>query len=114
MTSIDWQALEPYREMMGDDFVIDILQTYLDNSQSLLAEIKSSLHNQDVSGLARAAHTLKSNSAMLGANTLAVHCRELEKADKTEQIDSLQPTVEILEKEHTLVCAQIKQHLSGA
>jgi HPt (histidine-containing phosphotransfer) domain-containing protein len=99
--------------MMGDDFVIDILQTYLDNSKTLLAELKSSLQAQDAPTFARAAHTLNSNSAMLGANTLAEHCLTLEKAGKAAQINGLQSEVENLEKEHTFVCAQIKQRLSG-
>ncbi len=111
MNLIDWQALDPYREMMGDDFVIDILQTYLSNSQELLRDIEGNFPAGNLATLTRAAHTLKSNSAMLGASNLADICLKIEKAGKDGNLQGLQPDIEALREQHALVCAEIKGRL---
>jgi HPt (histidine-containing phosphotransfer) domain-containing protein len=61
--------------------------------------------------LTRAAHTLKSNSAMPGANELAEICLRLEKAGKEGQLDGLQPDINGLQTAHALVCQELKKRL---
>jgi HPt (histidine-containing phosphotransfer) domain-containing protein len=113
MSAINWLALEPYREMMGDDFVQDILQTYLSNSHSLVMQIHTAFGAQDAETFTRAAHTLKSNSAMLGAQTLADLCLQLETAGKQKQLQGLQPSLASLNLEHGQVCLEIQAKLQG-
>lgn len=113
MSTIQWQDLEPYREMMGDTFVTEILQTYLDNSCVLLNDIVNHFNGQNIPEFTRAAHTLKSNSAMLGAHQLAEICLQLEKAGRSENISSLDTEIEQLKQEHELVCQEIRQKLES-
>lgn len=107
---IDPTALDPYREMMGDEadtFVADILDTYLNNSLQLLAEIEKSLSAPDAASFTRAAHTFKSNSAMCGAHPLAALALQLEQAGKTGQLTGLQPILEQLKVEYGLARAEL-------
>jgi HPt (histidine-containing phosphotransfer) domain-containing protein len=113
MSTIDWHALDPYREMMGDAFVTDILQTYLENSYVLLNDITSNLGTRNLPEFTRAAHTLKSNSAMLGAHLIADLCLELEKAGKAGAIDGLEGQIAQLKVEHALVCSEIRAKLTA-
>jgi HPt (histidine-containing phosphotransfer) domain-containing protein len=111
MSIIDPQALEPYREMMGEAFIVDIIETYLNNSPVLLASLATSFENGNATEFTRAAHTLKSNSAMLGAKVLSEQCFLLEQAGKTGNIAGLSPEIEKLNTEYKLVCANLKELL---
>ena len=75
-------AIELLLEDLGDaDTVRVVLETYLAELGSR-AELLVGPHGQDVSEDARrAAHTLKSTSALIGADRLAQLCAEFEKAD---------------------------------
>ena len=55
--------------------VIDI---YLDYSPKLIGEIESAIADRNAEALCRAAHSLQSSSASLGALGLAAWCKELE------------------------------------
>lgn len=71
---IDPSALEAYREVMGEDadsFIADVMQTYLNSSIQLLAQLDETFVSGDVPTFHRAAHTLKSSSATVGAMTVA-------------------------------------------
>ncbi|HVN54743.1 MAG TPA: response regulator [Anaerolineaceae bacterium] len=82
---IDPSVLAGYQEIMGEEtlsFFSDLIHTYLDSSLRLMISLDESLAagNQEV--FHRAAHTLKSSSASLGAMLLAEQARELEIASQ--------------------------------
>jgi HPt (histidine-containing phosphotransfer) domain-containing protein len=109
--SIDPSALDPYRDAMGNDanaFVIDIIDTFLATSGQLVDTLYSSLAESDVVTFTRAAHTLKSNSAIFGARHLLNLCKELETAGKSNNLNgSLFPVVEQLKIEYKQVCREL-------
>jgi HPt (histidine-containing phosphotransfer) domain-containing protein len=55
-----------------------VIDASLAEAPRLLTEMGNSLQHQDATQLRRAAHTLKSNGATLGAIVLTGLCRELE------------------------------------
>ena len=80
-------------DIAGEDpaFLTELIDSYLDNTQSLLQEIYTSLTQQNFSVMLRAVHTLKSSSSVIGAEDLSNLCRELEtnlRNDKIEDLDS--------------------------
>ncbi len=117
--SIDPSALIPYRNVMGaeaDSFVADLIDSYLANSGELVAGLDSALANSDVEKFVRSAHTLKSNSAVFGANALSAFCQELELAGKSSNLASLQPKIDQLKVEYKQVCqelAELRRTLPG-
>ncbi|RME88864.1 MAG: Hpt domain-containing protein [Anaerolineae bacterium] len=94
--TIDHSALDAYREMMGDEadaFIADIIDTYLNNAVNLFADLESALGNGDAQTFVRAAHTLKSTSATVGAQELSSLAAELEAEGKNQNLTSLAPKV---------------------
>jgi HPt (histidine-containing phosphotransfer) domain-containing protein len=69
------------RELTGVEdlgFIEEVLASYLRADLVLVHQIQQALAAGDALGVAKAVHKLKSSSGILGANTLAAHCAELE------------------------------------
>jgi two-component system, sensor histidine kinase and response regulator len=77
-TAIDSSALERIADMAGGDraFVVEIIDEYLSDSTTLLAALREASGDD----LRRAAHTLKSTSASVGAGRLSAVCARIEQA----------------------------------
>ncbi len=80
---LDPAAIEGLREIAGDEFVADLVDTFRGEAPGLLATLGST----DPEEVRRAAHTLKSNAATFGAGGLEALCRELEELAKTGSLD---------------------------
>ena len=80
----------------GPDIITKVLTTYLNNTPKFLNDLQEGASKQDSTRIRRAAHTLKSSSASIGAIRLADLCRELEeqaKADDLTQADTYIHTI---------------------
>lgn len=114
MSKIDLSALEVYREVMGEDtngFIADILQSYLNNSPLLLAQMEQALHVSDVSTFHRIAHTLKSSSATVGAVQMANLAADLEKATSTAFPENIEASLQELKREYSDVSLELSNLL---
>ena len=80
--TLDPAALENLRELGGDDFVAEIVDTFLADAPGLLALLR----DPDVAEVRRGAHTLKSNGLTLGAGEFAAACAELEDKARSEEM----------------------------
>lgn len=78
--AIDQGVLDELERSVGDDreFLRELVETYLDDAPVLIATVREGIAAKDVERTNRAAHTLKSNSASLGALGLSAMARELE------------------------------------
>lgn len=93
---IDFSTLETLRGIMGEEFS-SLIDCYLEDAPSLLADLKQSVKEADFPVLIRAAHTLKSNSSNLGATLLsgiAFEIEKLGKENKLQEASSLIPDLE--------------------
>ena len=75
---IDAAILTDLQETAGDDFVADLVTTFLDEAPLLLETLRQSQASGDADAFRRAAHSLKSNAATFGAAPLAELSRSLE------------------------------------
>lgn len=78
---VDQLALTALIEMFGDDdmeAVIDLLDTFLSESQKQVDTMRASFGSGDIGTLHRMAHSLKSSSATFGAARLSAACARLE------------------------------------
>jgi HPt (histidine-containing phosphotransfer) domain-containing protein len=64
---IDRTTFDQLKEMMGADFIGELIDTYLEDSPQLIAALNRALASGDCESFRRAAHSLKSNSASFGA-----------------------------------------------
>jgi HPt (histidine-containing phosphotransfer) domain-containing protein len=104
--TLDPSALNNYREFMGDEadaFIVDIIETFLENAPRLFGQMETSMASADSQGFVRAAHTLKSNSATVGATLLASLAAELESRGKSETLTDLAEQVRLAREEFALV-----------
>ena len=84
---INRQALENIRALSasnGDALLERVLQAYLDDTPVHLRTIKSAIDSGSTVQMRKAAHSLKSSSANVGADALAQRCREMEQLGRND------------------------------
>ncbi len=66
------------QEAAGAEFVVELVDTFIEEAPTMLADLRSAQAAQDADSFRRAAHSLKSNSQTFGATALGVMARQLE------------------------------------
>jgi two-component system sensor histidine kinase/response regulator len=92
--------LESLRDLGGDAFLGEVIDAFLADAPELVATLRRSLDEQGSEELRRAAHTLKSNGATLGAAEFAELCRTLEQRAKEGELDGASELVNQIEQEY--------------
>lgn len=111
---LDHSALDLIRGLGKDSSakVFDsVLRSYLKDAPQLMETLRSAVRHADAERLRRAAHTLKSSSASLGALTLATLCKDLEALSLTEQVSSAVEILPVIETEYQVVQAALSMEL---
>lgn len=98
---LDPSALKRLEELAGGDkaFLIEFIDTFLGGAPKMVGDMKKSVNDGDANTLRRVAHTLKSNSAALGASRLSTLCKELEDLGKSEVLNDAPEKVRQVELE---------------
>ena len=99
--AVDQDVLDELEHAVGDDraFLREVVETYLDDAPREIAAIREGISTGDVEQTSRAAHTLKSTSATVGALGLSAMARELEtmtSSATTESADLAEPDITAL------------------
>jgi signal transduction histidine kinase/CheY-like chemotaxis protein len=74
---LDDRVLGELRDIMDDDYLA-LIQTYLDNAPTLVAEVQEAIGRGDVAAMVIPVHSLKSSSANVGAMQLSGLARQAE------------------------------------
>ena len=77
-SAIDQAIFSELKEATGEDFVVELVQTFLEEATHMLAELKQAVANSDAESYRRAAHSIKSNANTFGAVGLAELARKIE------------------------------------
>ncbi len=98
---LDHGVLDELLASLGGDtaFLAELIDTYLSDAPSLLAQLHSALTAQSADEFRRAAHTLKSSSASLGAYSLSATAKEMELMGKEGKLDSAGEKLSLAEAE---------------
>ena len=107
---IDDAAFGQTLEMVGGDigFLNELVAEYRADGASRVADMRAALAAGEAEDLRRAAHTLKSSSASLGANDLAEACREVEAAAREGRLEGLGEKVDAIAIEFDEVVAALE------
>jgi PAS domain S-box-containing protein len=97
--SFEAAALQNLRDIGGDEFIAEVVEVFLADAPALITTLRSSLGQQDTEELRRAAHTLKSNGATLGAAAFAELCRTVEHQARDGRLDGVSGLVDRIEQE---------------
>ena len=98
--ALDDAALANLRELGGDDFVAEVIDTFVADAPTLLAMLRSSLGEGDTEELRRASHTLKSNGRTFGAVSFAELCRQLEERARSGVLDGSEELADRIDREY--------------
>jgi len=105
--AIDRATFDELKEATGGEFVLELVNTFLQEAPGMLADLHHALSAQDAEKFRRAAHSLKSNSNTFGALTLGAMARELEIAGLAKVKESGQRPLEALAQEYSRVAAAL-------
>ncbi|HWH82064.1 MAG TPA: Hpt domain-containing protein [Burkholderiaceae bacterium] len=75
---IDRVAFAELEASAGADFALELVDTFLEEAPTMLAELRRAHAAANADAFRRAAHSLKSNSLTFGATELARQARALE------------------------------------
>jgi len=75
---IDVATFTELQETVGAEFVVELVDTFLEEAPQMLAEMRAAFNAQAAEPFRRAAHSLKTNANTFGALPLGVKARELE------------------------------------
>jgi HPt (histidine-containing phosphotransfer) domain-containing protein len=96
---LDTGVIAELRAATGDDdeFIAELIESYLAEGQANVDSLSAAAGGNDLAVFARAAHTLKSTSATVGAMRLSELCRGLEEAVRSGRAEGLPAAAERIE-----------------
>ena len=109
MPVIDKTTFDELKQMSGDDFINELIDTFLEDAPKMIAEIKSSHAANNAETFRRAAHSMKSNAATFGASQLAALAKELEMLGKENKLHETGDRLTVLEEAY----ASVRNELTG-
>jgi CheY-like chemotaxis protein len=108
---LDFDALDELRRMeaeAGGGLMRKVLGMYARTSVALVDAMVAAIGARDGEGVARAAHSLRSSSANVGALAMAKLCTEIEAMIESRRFDDARAQMLALEREHARVSAAIE------
>jgi HPt (histidine-containing phosphotransfer) domain-containing protein len=114
---LDHEALAHLRALQkgsAQDIFGKVIRNYLNTAPRLLQTLQEAVTRDDAAALRKAAHTLKSSSASLGALTLAVLCKDLEGMGRTNNIANAATVLSALASEYEAVRVALVAELNGS
>ena len=93
----------------GEDFLVELIGDYLDDGSSRMARLRRAFNAGDAEALTLEAHTLKSSSANLGAQTLSALAKRLEEMGRNGAVSALADDVARFEEQFAMVKASLEK-----
>lgn len=92
--AVERAALERLLRIGGQDFLLEMIDLFLENAPHRIRAAQSALESGDAAGVYRAAHSLKSTAANLGARGLQGTAERLEGRAAEGDVEAMPPLVE--------------------
>ncbi len=105
-TAINLRALDSIRALSkdgGDALVHKVISAYVDDTPQQLATLRTAIAGIDPEQLRRAAHSLKSSSANVGALALAQLCKDMEQLGRADSTEGASHILRDMEREFQCV-----------
>ncbi len=114
-SSVDTAALDRLLTTTGGDeaFLDELIDTYLADAPEQIAQLRAAAQRGAIADLVRPAHSLKTNSANMGAERLTALCRSLETAARGGTVDDAIERVAAAEAEFGAVRAALIEFRSS-
>jgi HPt (histidine-containing phosphotransfer) domain-containing protein len=105
--TIDRATFDALKATTGDDFALELVDTFLQEAPAMLDALRDGLAALDADKFRRAAHSLKSNSNTFGAFALAAMARDLELAGAANVAANGAQSLDALRQEYARVAAAL-------
>ena len=109
MSVINQATFTELKQVSGDDFINELIDTFLEDAPKMIEEIRSALASGNVETFRRAAHSMKSNAATFGAVELSALAKELEMLGKENKLHETGDRLRALEESF----ASVREALLG-
>lgn len=109
---VDFGVIQDVRDLMEDDFA-DLVQRFLGDAADLLEQMDEGAAQGDAARLHRAAHTLKSSAAALGATGLSELARQLEALGRAGSLEGAAAPLEAAHAQLNRVRTTLEDYLAG-
>ena len=86
-TVIDQEIYQALTDSVGEDFMGEMVEAFLEEGAQLVADLEKGLADHDTDIFRRAAHSLKSNAATVGAMKLSDLAKKLEEKARQGQLE---------------------------
>ena len=103
------ESLASLAEDIGDDGVLEVVELFIADTPRAAASVRDAFARTDVETLRRAAHTLKSTSATVGAWKLSFCCMEIERLAKLGKIPECNTHIAAMDAEFAKALAQLER-----
>ena len=113
---IDTTYLEEIRALQqpdSPDLLGEIIDSYFTSSDPLLNALRQSVGAGDANAMMKAAHSLKSSSANLGALSLAEHCKNMETLGRNNTVAGAAELLITVEAEYARFCNALASFRKG-
>jgi PAS domain S-box-containing protein len=97
---LDASAIESLRELDGEGFLAEVIDTFLSDAPALMAALRTTYEEGDTETLRRTAHTLKSNGQIFGAGRFSELCGDLEDRARRGTLDDAAELLDRVEREY--------------
>lgn len=87
--SLDPDAIAALFELGDADFFADLVDDFVTSTRTYLGTLEGALTSGDAESVYKAAHTMKSSAASMGAMTFSAMCRDVEAAGRTGDLGRL-------------------------
>ena len=106
---IDMPTYNQLKELMGADFVVELVDTYIIETNALIEQLHQALAGSEAASFGRFAHSIKSSSASLGALVFSQQARELEMMGKANDLIGAGQKLEKLNADFSLVKQKLEE-----
>ena len=112
---LDQPTLSGLLDSLGGDvdFLKELVYAYLDSTPGLFAAMRQAATAGDAVGLQRAAHTLKTGSANMGALGLASLCKNLEDMGRAGVLDGAAERIDAAAAAYADVAVALRDHVQA-
>jgi len=111
--TIDKSALQQIAELDPDqsgELLNSIIDSYIDNATTLMRDLREAVASKDIEGATRAAHSLKSSSANVGAMKLSSLCAETESFGRNEKMSAVIGLIDDIAGEFDITTRELVKH----
>lgn len=115
--AMDWNRLEALRPLQRPgkpDVVQQMVQVYLKNADALMQSLNAALVHQDRESMTRAAHSLKSTAATIGATGLSNLAADMEAKFRNGQFDLAANLILRCQASHDAACRALNERYPEA